>query len=162
METKWPALLATYLDSMEAQIYKELSDPRTSRGKRGKPIPGVYGANLRQLDLMQALEGLAAAREELARYPDGARLAMLVSGVELDRLRLPVETETRRYQGGRKGARAPKLKATQHAAQRHAEIRQKNAEIRKKNPTLSTAGRAARLAKTFHMSVDRIRHIIGK
>jgi hypothetical protein len=159
MATNWPALLATHLDAVEAQIHEELSDPQTARGTRGKPIPGLSGANLRQLDLMQTLEGITVARDELARYPDGARLAMLVSGVELNRLRLPVESETRRYQGGQKGGHAPKRKTKRSAAQRNAILQREAAKLSAK---LNATAKAKILARTSTLSADRIRHIISK
>jgi hypothetical protein len=160
METHWPELLALHLDLVEELILKELSDPSTARGKRGKPIPGVDGANLRQLDLMQALERIAAAREELVRCPEGAQLAMLVSSVELNRLRLPVEVEKQRHQGVQKGAHAPKRKAKRSAVQRHARLQRQAAELGKKNPKLTITAKAKILARTSKLSAERIRHII--
>jgi hypothetical protein len=159
METRWAALLATYLDIWEERLQEDLSDPRTGRAPA---IAGVVGANSRQLDLMDALDEVTAAREELARCPEGAQLALHVLNTHLHWLRLPHATAAGRDRGGLKGAHAPKPKRTQNAVQRHAAIRQADAEILIKNPRLSPARRAARLAKTFTLSERTIRGIIGK
>jgi hypothetical protein len=126
----------------------------------------VYGANTRQLDLIDALKGIEATREELAREnPDGARLAMLMSAVELNRLRLPVGNERQRYQAGKKGADAPKLKRTKDAARLRSKIRRAAAKLKKQKPHLSTASSvtiAKALARKLPQSERTIRRAIGK
>jgi hypothetical protein len=163
MKARWPELLSTYLDSLEYVIAQELADPSNALERRGKAIPGASGASLRQLDLTQALQGIAAAREELGRCPEGAQLAMLVSAIELGRLRLPVETERARYNGAKKGATAPKGKRTQDAARLHQKIRREAKKIQKRSPNVKTAaGKATLLSRKFKLSEGRIRHIIAK
>ncbi len=138
-----PELLLTYLDALEDLIQKDLSDPRTARGA---PIPWIGGANLRQLDLMDALEAIRAAREELAQCPQGARLAFHVLGAHLHRLRQPVESARLRELGGLKGAHAPKRKTQRSAVQRHAAIRRQAATL---NPKLTVAAKAKKLAGKY-------------
>ena len=55
------------------------------------------------MDLADALGDVEGARAELARYPEGARLAFHVVGAQLHRLRLAAEYADRYYHGARKG-----------------------------------------------------------
>ena len=96
-------LLAIVLDALEDIVRRDLAGLKVTRTLL---LPGskLKRNTLLQLDLTHALTGIAKARAELARYPQGARLALTVMDVQLNRLRVDAEYGRQHYQGARKGS----------------------------------------------------------
>ena len=141
----WVDLLTTALDALEDIVREDLDTARSP---------------LLRLDLTDALDEIARARAELARHPEGARLALHVANVHLHRLRLAAEYATRHVQGSRKGTATAVATRRRKTARRHAQIRARAATL---NPAFSDVAKAKILVRSFRrLSVRQLRQIIRK
>jgi hypothetical protein len=121
-----PIVLSVRLDYFEKEIRADLVTARTDRDARRREY------------LTRALAELAAARQELARYPDGAALAMAVSEAYILRQQ-PVAIEADQVNAGRK--RGAQL-AARHRRDTANSILRSIDELKARNPTLTDAAAA--------------------